>query len=110
MAKKRYAPEEVARVLAEIDTAETIAAVCRKYGVSKATIYRWRKQEASPAEPALTAPQGRQLEGAATGDLNSMQTKLRELEAENDRLKEIVASQLVEIDILQDALRDEGTW
>jgi putative transposase len=56
--------------------------VCRKYAVSEQTVYRWRSK----------------YSGIETSDLQ----RLRELEAENSRLKKIVAQQALDLDALKD--------
>jgi putative transposase len=58
--------------------------VCRKYGVSEQTVYRWRNQYG----------------GLETSELQ----RLRALEAENSRLKRIVAQQALDIDALKEVV------
>ena len=59
--------------------------VCRKYGISQQTFYRWRSKygEMAPSEVR----------------------RLNELEKENSKLKSIVADLVLDKEILQDALR-----
>jgi putative transposase len=56
--------------------------VCRQYGVSEATVHRWRSKYKGMDQASLK--------------------RLRELEAENSRLKKIVAQQVMDIDALKD--------
>ena len=48
MARKKYSPEQVIRMLreAEVELAQGVAvdAVCKKLGITKNTYYRWRKE------------------------------------------------------------------
>ena len=78
----RYKEEQIIRILKEVETGSPVAEVCRKYGVSEQTVYRWRSKYG----------------GLDTSELQ----RLRELEAENARLKKIVAQQVLEMDVLKD--------
>lgn len=37
-----YKEEQIIRILKEVESGTTVAAVCRQYGVSEQTVYRWR--------------------------------------------------------------------
>ncbi|MHB8624609.1 MAG: transposase [Aggregatilineales bacterium] len=78
----RYKEEQIIRILKEIEGGVSIAEVCRKYGVSEQKVYRWRSKYG----------------GLDTSELQ----RLRELEAENSRLKKTVAQQVLDIDALKD--------
>lgn len=78
----RYTEEQILRILKEVESSSRINEVCRKYGVSEQTVYRWRTKYG----------------GLETSELH----RLRELEAENSRLKKIVAQQALDIDALKD--------
>lgn len=78
----RYSEEQIIRILKEVETGSSVAEVCRKYAVSEQTVYRWRSKYG----------------GLDTSELQ----RLRELEAENARLKKIVAQQVLEMDVLKD--------
>ena len=80
----RYSEEQIIRILKEVETGTSVAEVCRKYGVSEQTVYRWRSKYG----------------GLDTSELQ----RLRELEAENARLKKIVAQQALDIDALKDVV------
>jgi putative transposase len=77
----RYTEEQIIRILKEVEGGTSIAEVCRKYGVSEQTVYRWRSKYG----------------GLEPSELQ----RLRELEAENSRLKRIVAQQVLDIDALK---------
>jgi putative transposase len=82
--KKRYTEEQIIRILDEARDGQFIKEVCRKHNLSEATFYRWRKKY---------------------GDLDISELKrLKALEAENVRLKRIVANQAIDIDALKDVL------
>ena len=78
----RYKEEQIIRILKEVETGTGVTEVCRKYGVAEQTVYRWRSKYG----------------GLGTSELQ----RLRELEAENGRLKKIVAQQALDIDTLKD--------
>ena len=79
---KRYSEEQIIRILKEIEGGTSIAEVCRKYNVAETTVYRWRTKY---------------------GEMDQQQLRrLRELEAENQRLRKIVAQQSLDIDALKD--------
>ncbi len=85
MKKKRYDAEQIVRILQEADRGgTTISDLCRRYEVSEATYYRWRR---------------------VYGDMKMPEVRrLRELEQENARLKRIVAERDLEIDIIKEVL------
>ena len=78
----RYSEEQIIRILKDVEGGTSVAEVCRKYGVSEQTAYRWRNKYG----------------GLETSELQ----RLRELETENARLKKIVAQQVLDIDALKD--------
>lgn len=78
----RYAEEQIIRILKEVETGTSVAEVCRKYEIAEQTVYRWRSKYG----------------GLGTSELQ----RLRELEAENSRLKRIVAQQVLDIDTLKE--------
>lgn len=80
----RYKEEQIIRILKEVEGGTSVADVCRKYEVSEQTVYRWRSKYG----------------GLDTSELQ----RLRELEAENSRLKKIVAQQVLDMDALKDLL------
>ena len=84
----RYSEEQIVRILGEVEGGRSIAETARQYGVAEGTIHRWRKQ---------------------FGGLELSEVKrLRELEAENARLKRIVADQALDIAALKELMR--GKW
>jgi putative transposase len=81
---KRYSEEQIIRILDEVRGGKAVAEVARSYGVSENTIYRWRSRFGEMSREELH--------------------RLRELEAENARLKRIVAQQVLDIDALKDVV------
>ena len=84
MKKKRYTEEQIVRILGELKNGRSIAETGRQYGVSEQTIHRWRNKYGEMA-------------------VNEVK-RLRELEGENRRLKEIVAQQALDISALKELL------
>ena len=88
MPRKRPTPEEIVGKLRQVDVlasqGKSIADAVRAIGTTEVTYYRWRKEY---------------------GGLKTYQVrKLKELEAENARLKRMYADERLKSDILQDAL------
>jgi putative transposase len=84
MKKKRFSEEQIIGALKEVNSGMSVAEVCRGLGVSECTYYYWRKKYG-----------GMQVNEAK---------RIRELEAENSKLKRIVADQAVDIIALKDVL------
>jgi len=85
MARNRYTEEQIIRVLQEAEAGTKVAELCRKYGISEATYYNWKTKYA----------------GMTVSELRRLKT----LEAENRRLKQIVAEQTLDMQTLKDLLR-----
>ena len=86
--KKRYGEEQIVQILREADTAPTKVEVCRKYGISEWTYYRWKKE----------------YQGLEVSQLR----RLKQLEAENSRLKRLVADQALANEALKESLGKRG--
>ena len=76
MTRKRYTEEQIIGVLKESEAGAKTGELCRKHGMSEASFYKWRAKYAG-----LT--------------LNELK-RLRSLEEENRRLKQIVAQQALD--------------
>jgi putative transposase len=76
MVRKKYTEEQIIAVLKESEAGATTADLCRKYGMSDATFYNWKAKYA----------------GLSVSELK----RLRSLEDENRRLKQIVAQQALD--------------
>ena len=76
MVRKRYTEEQIIAVLNEAEAGARTDDLCRKHGMSDATFYKWK---AKYAELTL-----------------SELKRLRSLEEENRRLKQIVAQQALD--------------
>lgn len=76
MKARHYTEEQIIAVLKEAEAGAKVVDLCRKHGMSDATFYNWKAKYA----------------GMIVSDLK----KLKALEAENRRLKQIVADQALD--------------
>ncbi len=84
MVHKKYTEEQIIAVLKEGEAGAGVADLCRKYGMSDATYYNWKAKYA----------------GLTVSELK----RLKALEEENRRLKQIVAEQALDIRALKELL------
>ena len=84
MKHKRFSEEQIIDVLKEHEAGGRVDELCRRHGVSTATFYTWRKKYA----------------GMEASDAK----RLRELEAENAKLKRIVADQMLDMSAMKELL------
>ncbi len=89
MVRKAYTPEQIINKLREAEVhlsqGNSIGKASRKIGVTEQTYYRWRREYG-----------GMRVEQAR---------RLKELEKENTRLKQLVADLSLDISILKEASR-----
>jgi len=81
MRGRRFKEEQIIAVLKEAQAGLSIHELCRKYGISDATIYNWKAKYGG-----LTVSEAR---------------RIKLLEDENRRLKQIVAEQALDISALK---------
>jgi putative transposase len=84
----RYSPEQVAFAMRQADSGTPVPEICRKMGIVEQTFYRWKKKYA----------------GMEVAEVR----KLRILEEENRKLKQLVADLSLDKQMLQDVLRKKG--
>ena len=82
MKTKRYSTEQIINILKEADDGMPVKDLCRKHGVSDATIYNWKSKYGSMSV--------------------SEAQRLKELEDENRRLKKLVADYALDIQMLKE--------
>ena len=85
MKRKRFTEEQIAYALRQAEGGSPVAEVCRKLGVSEQTFYRWKKKYG----------------GMGVVELR----RLKQLDQENSKLKQIVADLTLDKHMLQDVLK-----
>ncbi len=85
MTKKTFSEEQIVYALRQAEAGTPVVEVCRKLGVTEQTFYRWRRQFA----------------GMGIAELR----RLRQLEDENRRLKQLVADLTLDKHMLQEVIR-----
>ena len=83
--KKRYTEEQIIKFLKEADSGVPIKELCRRHGFSEASYYLWRSK----------------FGGMDVSDAK----RLKALEAENTRLKKLLAESLLKNEVTREALR-----
>ncbi len=84
MKAKRYSEEQIIAVLNEGEAGASVTDLCRKYGMSDQTYYNWKAK----------------YSGLTVSELR----RLKALEEENRRLKQIVAEQALDNRTLKELL------
>ena len=83
--KKRFTEEQIIGFLREADRGVAVKELCRKHGFSEASYYLWRSK----------------FGGMDVSDAK----RLKSLEAENARLKKLLAETMLENEVTKEALR-----
>lgn len=84
MRKSRFTEEQIIAILTEHERGMGTAEVCRKHGISAGTFYKWKAK----------------FGGMDVSDAR----KLKTLEAENARLKRLLADAMLDNVVLKDLL------
>lgn len=80
--RKKYTEDEIIRILKEAEATGKVAETLRKYGANDTSYYRWKEKYAGV--------EGKEL------------LRLRQLQAENETLKKVIANQALDIQMLKD--------
>ena len=84
MKRSRFTEEQIIGILREHQAGAKTADLCRKNGISDATFYKWRSR----------------FGGMEVSDAK----KLRALEAENAKLKKLLAESMIDVSTLREML------
>lgn len=84
MKRKRYTEEQIIKALKEQEVGRKVDDICREYGIAQSTFYKWKSR----------------FGGMEVNDAK----RLRELEAENNRLKKLLAESMLDNATLKDVL------
>ena len=88
MKTSRFTDSQIIAILKQAEAGTPVPELCREHGMSSATFYKWR---------------------AKYGGMDvGMMTRMKELEAENARLKKMYAEERLKAEILKEAL--EKKW
>jgi len=82
MKRSRFSEEQIIGILREQESGQKTADVCRRHGVSEATFYKWKSK----------------FGGMEVSDAK----RLKALEAENNRLKKLLAETMLDNAMLKD--------
>ena len=82
MKRKRFTEEQIIKILKQAEQGMSITELSREYGVTEQTLYRWRSKYGG-----MEVSEAKRLKG---------------LEEENRKLKQIVADQALDIRMLKD--------
>ena len=86
--KKRFSEAQIIGFLREAEAGVPVKQVCRRHGFSEASYYLWRST----------------FGGMTVSDAK----RLKELTAENTRLKKLLAEAVLDNEVTRDALRKKG--
>lgn len=88
MARKRHNPEQIVAILREAERTQDKKEIYRKYGISEQTYYRWKKMY---------------------GGMEVSEVKrIKKLEEENRKLKQIIGEQTMVIQAQKEVLDERG--
>ena len=85
MTRRQFSEEQILGVLEQLEEGVKMAELCKVHGVSPATVYRWRSRFSRFA--------------------TSESQRLRQVEDENQRLKQLVADLSLDCEALRAAVR-----
>lgn len=88
MKNSRYSDSQIISILKQAEAGTPAPELCREHGMSSATFYKWRSKYG--------------------GMDASLMTRMKELEAENNRLKKMYADVQLQNDVIKEAM--EKKW
>ena len=84
MKKSRYSDSQIIGILKQAESGTPVSELCREHGMSNASFYKWRTKYG--------------------GMDASLMGRMKQLEAENARLKKMYADVQLQNDIIKDAM------
>jgi putative transposase len=84
MKKSKFTDSQIMEALKRVEAGLSVPEICRELGISSATFYKWRAKFGGMDVPMIA--------------------RLKELEAENSRLKKMYAEERLKAEILNEAL------
>lgn len=88
MARKRFKAEQIVAILREVERSTDRQEVLRTHGISDQTYYRWRRMYGGLGSPEVR--------------------RIKELEEENRRLKQVAGEQVLVIQTLKEYQKKRG--
>ena len=88
MKQSRFTDGQIIAILKQTESGMPVPEVCREHSISSATFYKWRSKY--------------------SGMDASLMARMKELEAENARLKKMYAEERLKAEIIQEAMAT--TW
>ena len=88
MKKSRFTDSQILDAIKRVEAGVTVPEVCRELGISSATFYKWRAKYGGMDVP--------------------MMSRMKELEAENARLRKMYAEEKLKAELRAEAL--EKKW
>ena len=84
MKQSRFTDGQIIAILEQAESGMPVPEVCREHSISSATFYKWRSKY--------------------SGMDASLMARMKELEAENARLKKMYAEERLKAEIIQEAM------
>ena len=84
MKTSKFSDSQILAILKQAEAGSPVPELCREHGISSATFYKWRSKYG--------------------GMDASLMARLKELEAENARLKKMYAEERLKAEIIQEAM------
>lgn len=85
MKKSRFSDSQIIKILNQAKSGVSVSDLCREHGMSSALFYQWRSK---------------------FGGMDvSMMSRMKELEAENKRLKKMYAEERLKAEMIQEAMQ-----
>lgn len=84
MKKSHFSESQILNILKQSENGVPVSELCREHGMGNSTFYKWRSQY--------------------SGMNASLLSRMKELEAENRRLKKMYAEERLKAEVIQEAM------